>query len=303
MWAACSALQAILARKAKAMKFRTTPAELTREVVDLVSLPEIYLKVRELLDDPGSSLVDVARVISVDPGIATRILRIANSAFCGFTTPIETVPHAVTVLGAQQVHDLVLATSIARAFAGIPEELVNMEQFWRISVSCGAQAMVIAENRGIADSERVFTIGLLAHVGRLVLYLYLPTVMREVHLEATENGLSIPQALENKLGFDDAAVAAELLSTWNLPMSLVDPVRRYTRPGGHEDDHLEAAITLIASTIADNRDICSDIDEIIRRLDEAAWLASGLDRESLSDLVIGGETLANDIVDLFLPVR
>ena len=100
---------------------QVTPASLVRDVLDLVSLPEIYLKLRELLDSPHTTLVDVARVISVDPGLASRILRIANSAFCGFATPIDTVPHAVTLLGAQQTHDLVLATSIARAFSGIPD--------------------------------------------------------------------------------------------------------------------------------------------------------------------------------------
>ena len=272
-----------------------------REVLTLVSLPEIYLKVRELLDDPNSSLVDVARVISVDPGLASRILRIANSAFCGFATPIETVPHAMTLLGTQQIHDLVLATSIARAFSGIPQELVNMEQFWRTSVFCGSHAMVIADNCGILDGERMFTTGLLAHVGRLVLYLHLPTAMREAHIDASEKGISIPQALENKLGFDDAAVAGELLSTWKLPDSLVEPVRQHTHPVSHGDGDLGTAIIHISSTIADTRDLHSGTDELIRRLDETAWFALELDGESLSDLITDSEILANNIVDLFLP--
>jgi HD-like signal output (HDOD) protein len=283
------------------MNSQTTPATLAREVLDLVSLPEVYLKVRELLDDPGASLVDLARVISVDPGLASRILRIANSAFCGFATPIETVPHAVTLLGAQQVHDLVLATSIARAFSGIPAELVNMEQFWRISVFCGAHAMVIADNCGILDSERLFTTGLLAHIGRLVLYLHLPTAMREAHIDASQKGISIPRALENKLGFDDAAVAGELLSTWKLPVSLVEPVRKHTHPEDHRDGDLGTAVVHVASMIADTRDLDLDAEELIQRLDETAWLALELNPESLSDLVTDGERLASDIVDLFLP--
>jgi HD-like signal output (HDOD) protein len=279
----------------------TTPATLAREVLDLVSLPEIYLKVRELLDDPGSSLADIAQVISVDPGLTSRILRIANSAFCGFAAVIETVPHAMSLLGTQQIHDLVLATSIARAFSGIPEELVNMEQFWRTSVLCGAHAKVIADNCGILDSERMFTVGLLAHVGRLVLYLRLPTAMREAHVDASQKGISIPQALENKLGFDDAAVAGELLFTWKLPDSLVEPVRQHTHPVGLRDGDLGTAIVHVASAIADTRDLHLDADVLIRSLDETAWLALELNRESLSDLRADSEKLANDIVEQFLP--
>ncbi len=283
------------------MNTQKTPATLAREVLDLVTLPEIYLKVRELLDDPNSSLADIAQVISVDPGLATRILRIANSAFCGFAATIATVPHAMSLLGTQQIHDLVLATSVARAFSGIPEEVVNMDQFWRTSVLCGANAKVIADNCGILDSERMFIIGLLAHVGRLVLYLKMPTAMREAHEESRQTAISIPRALERNLGFDDAAVAGELLFAWKLPESLVEPVRQHTHTVSLRDGDLAPAIVHVASTMADAGDLQLDADEIIRRLDEDAWHALELNRESLSDLISQGEELSASIVEQFLP--
>ncbi len=283
------------------MNSQTTPATLAREVLDLVTLPEIYLKVRDLLDDPHSSLADIAQVISVDPGLASRILRIANSAFCGFAATIATVPHAMSLLGTQQIHDLVLATSIARAFSGIPEKLVNMEQFWRTSVMCGAHAKIIADNSGILDSERIFTIGLLAHVGRLVLYLKLPAVMREAHQDALQNAISVPEALESRLGFDDAAVAGELLFAWKMPESLVEPVRQHTHTVSLRDGDLAPAIVHVASAMADVSELHLETEEIIRRLDENAWQALELNRESLSELMSEGEELASGIADQFLP--
>ncbi len=283
------------------MNSQTTPSALAREVLNLVSLPEIYLKVRELLHDPDATLVDVGQVLSVDPGLASRILRIANSAFCGLTAPTESVPQAVILLGSQTIHDLVLATSIARAFSGIPQELVNMEQFWRNSVFCGAHAMVIADDRRILDSDRIFTMGLLAHVGRLVLYLHLPTVMREAHIATLEKGISISKAVEDRLGFDDAAVAGELLSAWKLPNGLVEPVRNYTHPEHHRDGGLGTAIVHVASTISDTRDLYLGTEELIQRLDKGAWLALEQSEESWANLLTEGERLASDIVDLFLP--
>ncbi len=285
------------------MNSQTTPSALAREVLDLVSLPEIYLKVRELLQDPDATLVDVGQVLSVDPGLAGRILRIANSAFCGLTAPTESVPQAVILLGSQTIHDLVLTTSIARAFSGIPQDLVNMEQFWRTSVFCGAHAMVIADDRGIIDSDRIFTIGLLAHIGRLVLYLHLPAVMREAHLATLEKGISISKALEDRLGFDDAAVAGELLSAWKLPNALVEPVRNHTHPGHHRDSGLGTAIVHVASTISDTRDLYLGTEELIQRLDKSAWLALEQSEESWANLLTEGARLASDIVDLFLPDR
>ncbi len=283
------------------MNSQTTPSSLAREVLDLVSLPEVYLKVQELLHDPDATLVDVGQVLSVDPGLTSRILRIANSAFCGLTAPTESVPQAVILLGSQTIHDLVLATSITRAFSGIPQGIVNMEQFWRTSVFCGAYAMVIADDRGILDTDRVFTMGLLAHVGRLVLYLHLPGVMREAHLTTLEKGISISKALEDRLGFDDAAVAGELLSAWKLPNGLIEPVRNHTHPENHRDGGLGTAIVHVASTIADTRDLYLGTEELVQRLNKSAWLALEQSEESWANLLTEGARLADDIVDLFLP--
>ena len=272
------------------------------EVVDLVSLPEIYFKVRELLDDPNSSMADISDVISVDPNLTSRILRIANSAFFNFAAEIGTVPQAMSLLGTQQIHDMVLATSVARSFSGIPQELVNMRRFWRYSVLCGANAKVIADNRDVFDSERLFTAGLLAHVGRLVLYLRLSNTVREAYSEVSQKGVTLQQALESKLGFDDAAVSGALLSSWKLPKSLVEPVRLHSHPGDSEEFALEAAILHVSSAIADASELQSDTDELIRHLDETAWLTLELSRDALLELKIDGENLADDIIQQFLPV-
>jgi len=283
------------------MNSSTSPASLAREVKDLFSLPEIYLKVRGLLDDSNSSLSDIADVISVDPNMTGRILRIANSAYCGFATKVETVRRALSLLGTQQIHDLVLSTSVARSFSRIPEQVVNMENFWRTSVICGASAKIIADHREILDSERMFTAGLLTHIGRLVLYLRLPDAIQEVYTLAPQQDISISQALEEKLGFSDADVAGELLSAWNLPDSLVDPIRHKVHPGSCDTELAleEAAIVHVASAIADNRDLELDSDRLIQRLDETAWLTLELTQEKLMELMAHSESLANEVSENF----
>ena len=283
------------------MKPRTSPASLALEVKDLFSLPEIYLKVRGLLDDPNSSLSGIADVISVDPNMTGRILRIANSAYCGFAARVETVQRALGLLGTQQIHDLVLSTSVARSFSRIPEQVVNMEKFWRTSVMCGASAKIIADHRDILDSERMFTAGLLTHIGRLVLFLRLPSVIQEVYTLAPEQDISISQALEEKLGFSDSDVSVELLSAWNLPDSLVEPIRHQGHPGSCNTEFAleEAAIVHVASAIADAHDLELDSDRLIQRLDETAWMTLELTREKLMELMTNSESLANEVSEIF----
>lgn len=106
-----------------------TLLEKVKRSARLVSLPDIYFRLRELLDQPDHTMAEVAVLVGRDPGMATRFLRIVNSSFYRRVARIETVSHAVSMLGAQQVHDIVLCASIAESFAGMPEGGMNMRQY------------------------------------------------------------------------------------------------------------------------------------------------------------------------------
>lgn len=283
------------------MSSQPTPASLAGDIVNLVTLPDIYLRVRDLLDDPSASFEDMAKVVSVDPNLTSRILRIANSAFYGFPAEIESASRAMTMLGTQQIHDFVLATSVTQSFSKIPKELVDMERFWHTSVLCGAHAKVIADYCGILNSEHMFTTGLLSHIGRLVLYLRLPAVMSEVLAESTQHQLPISPIIEQKLGFDDAAVADQLLSAWKLPQNLVQPIREYSRPTNLQGTDISSAIVHTASMITDLRDYHLEPDKLISHFDVTAWSALKLNQELLLDLISDSELLAHEIAAQILP--
>ena len=84
----------------------TSAKNIVEDVKDLVSLPEVYLKVRELYADEESSINDFEQVVSADPGLCARVLRIGNSAFFGFATKIDSVSRALMIMGTAQLHDL-----------------------------------------------------------------------------------------------------------------------------------------------------------------------------------------------------
>jgi HD-like signal output (HDOD) protein len=197
-----------------------------------------------------SSIRDLARVVSTDPSLTARLLRVANSAFFCGGRGVDTVDRAVMVLGTQQVHDIVLATSVMSQFSRIPVRLVDMNGFWRTSLFAAVASRVLADRCSIFDSERVFVAGLLAQIGQLVLYLSVPDTMRQLLqvLQAEDRPVHVVERL--LLGFDYAAVGGELLAGWNLPASLVDPIRYHTDPdvaGGHV---LEASLVSIAVALA-----------------------------------------------------
>ncbi|MDX2481745.1 MAG: HDOD domain-containing protein, partial [Desulfuromusa sp.] len=88
----------------------------------LFSLPDVYLRLKNILDDQDFAMAEVAVVISHDPAITLRLLRIVNSSLYGFVQKIDTVSRAIILVGVQQVHDIVLATSVAETFKGMSRE-------------------------------------------------------------------------------------------------------------------------------------------------------------------------------------
>ena len=132
----------------------------------------------DLINDPDASAAEIGDVISEDPALTARLLKIVNSAFYGFPSRIETVSRAITIVGTLELLDLILAASVVKAFSGIPSELVDMDQFWEHSLYTGVTARVLAGRHRAPDTERYFVAGLLHDIGALVLYRQLPRQSR-----------------------------------------------------------------------------------------------------------------------------
>ena len=106
-------------------------------VSTLVSLPSVYMRLTKVIDQRTSSARDIGKIVSEDPGLTARLLRLVNSAYYGFPQRIETVSRAISVIGTHQLVDLALATSVIEIFKKIPHEIVDMESFWKHSLACG----------------------------------------------------------------------------------------------------------------------------------------------------------------------
>ena len=179
--------------------------------VALVSLPHIFTEINRVISDPRSSAVHVAAVISNDPNLTARLLRIVNSAFYGFPAKIDTISRAVTVLGSKELSTLALGTSVLNIFNDIPADLVDMKSFWEHSVACGTAARMIGSYKNIANSERLFVAGLLHDIGRIIIYKNLPSAGREMLLYAQQADCLLRSAELAVLGFDHGQIGAMLM--------------------------------------------------------------------------------------------
>ncbi|WP_353616610.1 HDOD domain-containing protein [Azoarcus sp. DN11] len=225
--------------------------ELVANVVTLASLPTVYLRIRDELDTPTGSATSVAHAISADPAISSSLLRLANSAFYGYGGRIDTITRAVTILGIQQVHDLVLAISASGAFPLFAPRYLDMPRFWRGSVMRGLAAREIGRNRGMIGVERLFVIGLLSDIGHLVMYQTIPELTHEARTVATANREPLHEVERRIAGCDHAEVGAALMAQWHLPTTFVDIIGAQGNPRLAGDYVHEAAMVHVAARIAE----------------------------------------------------
>ncbi len=278
-----------------------TAERLVKDLDNLVALPQAYLQISQMINSPRHSALDIGKIIAQDTDLSARLLRIVNSAFYGIPVPVETISRAVTIVGTSDLHDLVLATSASRIFKDIPGELMDMGEFWGMSVYTGIVASTLAERCNILHCERLFVQGMLHDIGRLPIYLRLPERAREILL-ITNGSYDTLSATEQKiLGFTHTEVGAELTRAWNLPESIQTITRCHHQPEQAAEYKIETSLIHISSILAECETLDESIDEILARVDPYAWQITGLTQPDVESVLDGIPQQAAEVLKLILP--
>ena len=262
---------------------RKTPEALLKGLVEVSSLPFIYIKINEAVNNPLSSIQDINEIISGDPGLTSRLLRLVNSAFYGFRSKVDTVSRALMMVGTQQIRDLALATSVMSLFKGIPGHLVSMESLWRHSVACGLAAGMLAKVRqSEANGERFFTAGIIHDIGRLLIYKKLPETAKEMLLRCKDSKEPLYLVEKEVLGFDHSELGRALAQSWNLPPNLEEVLAYHHVPWEAKQYPGETCVVHIADYIAHALQLGDSGEWYLPPLDERAWKLGGIPASVLS---------------------
>jgi HD-like signal output (HDOD) protein len=166
--------------------------------------------INEVVNDPTSSFSDIAQVVNMDTALSARLLKIVNSSFYSFPSNIETVTHAIAVIGTEQLHSLALATTIISNFKGVSDKSINMNSFWQHSMGVAIIARNLAIHCRETNPERFYLAGILHDIGRLIILENLPNESNEILKRQKETGGILWQIEREILGFDHGEVGAAL---------------------------------------------------------------------------------------------
>ncbi|NDV18861.1 HDOD domain-containing protein [Pseudodesulfovibrio sp. JC047] len=260
------------------------PLDILRQDRQLPALPQFFLELQRAIASPSTSADDLADIISQDPGLTAFLLRMVNSAFYSLPMQIDTISRAVTVVGFNQLSTLAVGTSVISVFKNIPEEVLDMEQFWKHSVACGLIARRLCRITRQGDPERAFVAGLLHDIGQLILLQVEPERAAAVHAHARSKQLLLFEEEKALLGFDHATLGGMLLRKWNFPFVLVAAVLEHHHLKA-DQKAVEPALVHCAETIATGLGIGSSGEFLVQPPDSDAWDAMGLTPGRIDEMV------------------
>jgi putative nucleotidyltransferase with HDIG domain len=197
--------------------------EAIREISHIATLPEITLKIVELVEDPRSTAQDLHKIIANDPALCSRILKVVNSSFYGLPGQIGSINRAIVMLGLNAVKNIAIAASLAKLFRGgdlTPNFSARL--LWSHSVVTAATCKMLADRLGMACADEAFLSGLIHDIGIMVEMQYDRNKLIEVvqRVGADEAGVPAVDLLgveTQQFGANHQEFGAGLCQKWKFP--------------------------------------------------------------------------------------
>lgn len=213
----------------------------------LPAMPEVASRLLKSFDDDRIGLAQIAELVSKDPGLTAKVLRLANSARFSPAHRIATVQDAAHALGLDQLRNLTMAAAISNSFPELPG--IDRLAIWRHAAATAAYARLLAKLLRL-DSDAVFIAGMMLRTGQLLMAMSEPAQVVEVEAHAQEPG-SRYSLEQHRFGCTHADVTASLAAHWHFPEELVQAFTDANEPLAVRPFSAMAAVLHLAEVLAD----------------------------------------------------
>ena len=221
----------------------------------LPTLPAIAIRLLQEIQKHEVNLQAIGKLISSDPALTSKLLKLVNSSFYSLRAPITTVDHAIKLLGLNAVKNLALSFCLMTGFREKPAKEFDLKRFWKDSLIGAIAAKTLADRVRRDTSEDAFFLGLLQNIGSLTLANCLPDQYSLVLSASVKNPGNYLQAEAQVFGFNHTEVGEYLIKSWGLPESFYLPIAHHHSPEGVDpklaDSHIRAKILNISTYYID----------------------------------------------------
>lgn len=190
-------------------------------IEDLPSIPIVLTEIMTMLDDENLKSKNLAETIERDQMLTTRVLRVANSPYYGFTRKISTIELAIALIGINTIRDIVTGIMVKRIFVNSHKSVIDLDAYWKYSIFCAGATKYFASKLKYRPLGESFVTGLMHDMGVLLLSTYFTHEYKEVLIQLEmDQRYSLVQAEQKILQTNHAEVASWLADKWNLPSKI-----------------------------------------------------------------------------------
>jgi putative nucleotidyltransferase with HDIG domain len=207
--------------------------------------------VTELLENESSSGAKIGEAVQSDPALTARILKLINSAYYGLQNPVTSISQAVTLLGRQQLKQVLVGSVLAGVFKDFDITAFPLRDFWQHCIKTAIIGRQLGmQNARVIDHEVFFTAGLLHDIGRLVIAKVNPGSYGQILGLARAENREVIEVEVEKLGVTHIEVGVALLEKWGIPGLITQCVKKH-----HDADHIgsfeiETSIVYLANKLS-----------------------------------------------------
>lgn len=227
------------------------------DVGEIATLPEVTVKIIEIVENPKSTARDLHDVIKNDPALSARILKVVNSAFYGLPGQISSIDRAIVLLGLSAVKNIAIAASMTHLFTGG----ANIEGFsgadvWKHSIAIGVGSRLLSAAQGRPQVEESFLAGLISDLGLLVERQVFSNELAEVVARYRAESKEFCEIENEIIGADHQAFGMALAKKWRFPQTLCTTIGYHHSPMALAEMNRELpAIVNVADILASRSEI------------------------------------------------
>ena len=206
-------------------------ASVIADVGEIATLPEVTVKIIQVVENPKATARDLHEIIRVDPALSARILKVVNSAFYGLPGQISNMDRAIVLLGLSAVKNISIAASMTQMFSsGTAVEGFNGNDVWKHSIAVAVGCRLLTAAQGRPAVEESFLAGLIHDIGLLVERQMFARQLGEV-ISRSGQGEGSFCDLENQIiGADHQAFGMALATKWRFPSILCTAIGYHHKP-------------------------------------------------------------------------
>lgn len=255
-----------------------------RHIERMPSLSPTVAKIMQVANDPTSSANDLNKVISLDPVLAAKVLKLVNSAYFGFSDKVTSTVRAIVVLGLNTIKNLALSTAALETMAMKGSSAINMDDFWRHLLGTGVVAKLIARKIGINKNflEDYFLAGLMHDMGKIILNRINPEGYKKVIDVCKAKGVDLQLVESRVFGINHAEIGELLGNKWGLQSQLIEAMAYHHSPDTASPDNRKIVLAIyISNAYVKSESVGFGGNAYIQELSEEQWNDLGITPEIL----------------------